>query len=64
MMKLLKEFFLSITTDGEWDPDLTKVLGLALIVVGIVGWFGGRDPAYIIGFGAALAASGKFSNQG
>ena len=57
-------FFNSLITDGEWDPDLVKVAGLALIVVGVVGWFMGRDPAYMLGFGSALAASGKFSKQG
>ena len=57
-------FFSSLITDGEWDPDLVKVAGLALIVVGVVGWFMGKDPAFIVGFGAALAASGKFSKQG
>jgi len=60
MGKILK----SLLTDGEWDPDITKVLGLALVIVGVVGWFMGRDPAFIVGFGAAMAASGKFSPQG
>jgi hypothetical protein len=60
MSKALKALF----TDGEWDPDITKVLGLALVIVGVVGWFMGRDPAFIVGFGAAMAASGKFSSQG
>jgi hypothetical protein len=60
MVKILK----SLLTDGEWDPDITKVLGLALVIVGVVGWFMGRDPAFIVGFGAAMAASGKFSSQG
>ncbi|DBA35010.1 TPA_asm: hypothetical protein vir526_00045 [Caudoviricetes sp. vir526] len=60
MVKVLK----SLLTDGEWDPDITKVLGLVLVIVGVVGWFMGRDPAFIVGFGAAMAASGKFSSQG
>lgn len=60
MGKILK----SLLTDGEWDPDITKVLGLVLVIVGVVGWFMGRDPAFIVGFGAAMAASGKFSSQG
>jgi len=57
-------FIKSLFTDGEWDGDLVKVAGFALIVVGVIGWFTGRDPAFVIGFGAALAASGKFSSQG
>jgi len=59
-MKFIKSLF----TDGEWDGDIVKVMGAALIVVGVVGWFLGKDPAFIVGFGAALAASGKFSKQG
>ena len=59
-MKFIKSLF----TDGEWDGDLVKVMGFALIVTGVVGWFLGKDPAFIVGFGAALAASGKFSKQG
>ena len=58
------KFFKSLFTDGEWDGDIVKVMGAALITVGVVGWFLGKDPAFIVGFGAALAASGKFSKQG
>ena len=57
-------FFSSLFTDGEWDGDLVKVAGFCLIVVGVVGWFLGKDPALIVGFGAALAATGKFTKQG
>jgi hypothetical protein len=59
-MKALKALF----TDGEWDADLVKVTGFALVVVGVAGWFMGRDPAFIVGFGAALCATGKFSKAG
>jgi len=59
-MKFIKSLF----TDGQFDGDLVKVAGFALIVVGVVGWFMGKDPAFIVGFGAALAATGKFSKQG
>ena len=59
-MKFIKSLF----TDGEWDGDIVKVLGFALIVIGVVGWFMGKDPAFIVGFGAALCATGKFSDQG
>lgn len=58
------KFFKSLFTDGEWDGDIVKVMGATLIIVGVVGWFLGKDPAFIVGFGAALAASGKFSKQG
>ena len=59
-MKAFKALF----TDAEWDADLVKVAGFALIVVGVIGWFYGRDPAFIVGFGAALVATGKFSKAG
>ena len=60
----MKKFIQSLFTDGNWDGDATKLFGIALIIAGVVGWFMGRDPVFIVGFGAALAASGKFSSQG
>lgn len=61
----MKKFISSLFTDGEWDGDLTKVFGGILIIVGLLGWLiFDRDPAFIVGFGSALAASGKFSAQG
>lgn len=60
----MKQHIKAMFTDGEWDADLVKVMGAALIVTGVIGWFLGKDPAFIVGFGAALAASGKFSKQG
>lgn len=60
IMKIIKALF----TDAEWDADLVKILGFLLIVAGVVGWFLGKDPAFIVGFGAPLCASGKFSKQG
>lgn len=60
----LKRIIKALFTDGEWDPDLTKVMGFGLIVVGVIGWFMDKDPAFIVGFGASLAATGKFSKTG
>lgn len=60
MFKFIKSLFV----DNEWDGDVTKLFGIVLIVAGVVGWFMGRDPVFIVGFGAALAATGKFSSQG
>lgn len=61
----MKEFIKSLTTDGQWDGDATKVFGILLIIAGVVGWMGwDRDPAFVLGFGSALVASGKFSQQG
>lgn len=61
----MKNALKSLMTDGQWDPDVTKVFGMLLMVAGVVGWLGlDRDPVFIVGFGAALAASGKFSSQG
>lgn len=64
MFKLLKRFGLSLISDREWDPDLTKLIGLAMVVAGVVGWFQGNDPTFVIGFGSGLIASGKFSKEG
>jgi hypothetical protein len=58
------KFFKSLFTDLEFDGDLTKVIGFALIVAGVWGWFLGRDPTAVIAFGAGLVATGKFSKQG
>jgi hypothetical protein len=59
-MKFIKSLF----TDGEWDGDLVKVMGAALIITGVVGWFLGLDPTVVFLTGAGLAATGKFSKQG
>jgi hypothetical protein len=60
-MKFIKSLF----TDGEWDGDLVKVAGVALIAIGLVGFFTARPGfEFVLGFGAALAATGKFSAQG
>jgi hypothetical protein len=58
------KFILSLFTDKDFDGDATKLFGLALIVIGVAGWFKGLDPTFIIGFGAVLVATGKFSAQG
>lgn len=60
MFKQLK----SLVTDKDWDADLTKVLGLILVFVAVVGWFRGLDPVVVLAFGSGLVASGKFSSQG
>lgn len=60
-MKWLKSIF----TDREWDADATKVFGFAVVVAGIIGFFLGKnDFQWLIGFGASLIASGKFSKEG
>lgn len=59
------KFFKSLFTDGEWDGDAVKVFGIALIVCGVVGFFMQKDSfQWLIGFGASLVATGKFSAQG
>ena len=60
-MKFIKSLF----TDGQWDGDLVKVFGAVLIVVGVVGFFMEKTNfQWIIGFGASMAVTGKFSIQG
>lgn len=61
----MKKFIKSLFTDGDWDADLTKVFGALLVIAGAVGWlWKGLDPAVLIGFGSALAVSGKFTKWG
>lgn len=64
-MKGFLKFLKSLVTDGEWDGDLTKVLGLAIVIAGLVGWLVyDRDPTMVLAFGSGLVATGKFSKQG
>jgi len=39
----MKKFLQSLVTDREWDADVTKVAGLALVVFGLVGFFFGKS---------------------
>lgn len=64
VLKVLKQVA-SIFTDKDFDADAVKIFGIALVVAGVVGWwFGKQDFQWVIGFGASLVASGKFSSQG
>ena len=60
-----KNWFTSLFTDREWDFDITKVLGFAIVVAGLVGFFLEKsDFQLIIAFGSGLIATGKFSKEG
>ena len=60
-----KNWFVSLFTDREWDTDLTKVLGFFIILAGLTGFFLNKsDFQWVIGFGATLVATGKFSKEG
>lgn len=60
-----KNWFLSLFTDKEWDCDLTKVLGFAIVAAGLVGFFLGKaDFQWVVAFGSGLIATGKFSKEG
>lgn len=59
------KFIQSLFTDLQWDGDATKIFGIALILLGIIGFFMEKpDFQWVIGFGASLIATGKFSAQG
>ena len=60
----MKVFLKSMFTDREWDGDIVKVVGFVLVVLGMVGWFAGRDPVVPMGLGSTLLATGKFSKEG
>lgn len=60
-MKWLKSVF----TDREWDADPTKIFGFIITIAGLVGFFMGKaDFQWVIGFGAGLIGTGKFSKEG
>lgn len=64
-MKPIKEVITSLFTDRQWDADLTKVVGFALIVAGVVGFFMEKGNfQWLMTFGSGLIASGKFSKEG
>ena len=60
-----KNWFTSLFTDREWDTDITKVIGFAIVVAGIVGFFMEKsDFQWLMAFGSGLIATGKFSKEG
>ena len=59
------KFARSLITDKDWDGDAVKVFGIAILGCGIAGFFLRLpDFQWMIGFGAGLVATGKFSAQG
>lgn len=61
----MKKFIQAIFTDREWDADATKIFGFLIVIAGLVGFFLGKtDFQWVIGFGAGLVATGKFSKEG
>lgn len=64
-MKAIFKQIASIFTDKDWDADAVKIFGIALILIGVFGWWNGKQEfQWVIGFGAGLVSTGKFSNQG
>lgn len=60
-MKWLKSLF----TDADWDFDITKVLGFALVIIGLIGYFKAfPDFKWFVVTGCTMIVSGKFSQQG
>jgi hypothetical protein len=60
-----KNWFTSLFSDREWDFDLTKLLGFAIVIAGLVGFFMEKpDFQWIVAFGSGLIATGKFSKEG
>lgn len=65
MTEKTKNWFTALFTDREWDADLTKVFGFIVVLAGLVGFFLCKpDFMWVIGFGAGLISSGKFSKEG
>ena len=60
-----KNWFTSLFTDGQWDFDITKVIGFGIVVAGLIGFFLNKsDFQWDIAFGSGLIATGKFSKEG
>lgn len=52
-----KNWFLSLFTDREWDLDLAKVVGFAVVGCGLAGFFLDKDEGIVmamLGFGSGL----------
>lgn len=64
-MKKILHQIKSLFSDRDWDLDPTKLFGFGIVVAGLVGWWQGKSGfEWIIGFGAALISTGKFSKEG
>lgn len=64
ILKILKQIA-SLFTDNEWDADIVKVCGFALIVVGLIGWWCGKsDFQWVVLIGGTMISTGKFSVLG
>ena len=59
------KFILSLITDSDWDGDATKVMGIILIIISVIGFFCAiADWAIMLGIGTTALVSGKFTKQG
>lgn len=64
MKKIFKQVA-SLFTDREWDADITKIAGVAIVAMGLYGWWLGKaEFQWVVGFGAAMVTSGKFTKEG
>lgn len=64
LLKILKQIA-SLFTDKEWDADAVKVIGFALVALGIYGWWQGKpDFQWVVALGGGMITSGKFSVHG
>ena len=43
--------------NGYWCP--VKIVGLALVIIGVVGYFHDKDPAFFVITGTTMMAAGK-----
>lgn len=60
--RVLKQVW-SLLSDQDWDADLTKVAGVVLMAIGVVGWWYGKaDFQWIVGVGAGMASTGKVAD--
>ena len=62
--KTLKQIA-SLFTDKDFDADITKVAGVALVACGVVGFFLALPEwSIMLGIGGGMCGVGKFSKEG
>lgn len=55
MAEKIKKGLKSLFTDSEWDYDVSKITGIAIIIFGcVLAWKEKESAVAVIGFGAGL----------